>query len=71
VPSIIDQLTDGDKIEILEIARAKMTDDDLRIDENAEFGFSPISEGGDNGCWVQSWTWFSFADTKWDQYKDE
>ncbi len=36
------------------------------IDPDAE-----ISEGDDNGCYVRSWTWFSFVGTPWDKEKKD
>jgi hypothetical protein len=30
-----------------------------------------ISEGDDNGCYVQAWVWFPFEGTPWDKEKEE
>jgi len=38
------------------------SDGEVEIDDDPE-----ISEGEDNGCYVQAWVWVSFADTKYDK----
>jgi len=49
--------------QILDIARLDhRVGDELEIDDNAV-----ISEGDDNGCFVQAWMWVSFHDTSLDK----
>lgn len=56
-----EQATPRDK----QIAEMVETDDDLEVDG------AITSEGDDNGSWVLSWTWVSFADTAFDRDKEE
>lgn len=49
--------------EILVLARQRLyRDETCEIDQNAR-----ISEGDDNGCYVQAWVWFDFGGTNFDK----
>lgn len=52
------------KERIFELARNNpmLRDGELELDENAK-----ISEGDDNGAYIQTWMWVSFDDTDLDK----
>lgn len=50
---------------IIELAREEYRLD-TKIDDNA-----PLSEGDDNGCYVQAWVWVSFGGTPYDKETKE
>lgn len=52
------------RLAIIKLARDEHGSNELELDDNAK-----LSEGDDNGCFVQAWVWVSFADTPYD--KDE
>ena len=53
--------------EIVELARNEhQQDGEVEIDDNAQ-----LSEGNDNGCYVQAWVWVSFSGTPFDKDKEE
>jgi hypothetical protein len=39
---------------------------EIEIDDDA-----PISDGRDNGCYVQAWIWFPFEGTPWDKENED
>lgn len=48
---------------IIDLARAEHQEDGkLEIDEDAK-----LSEGDDNGAWVQAWVWVDFSGSEFDQ----
>lgn len=48
---------------IIELARAKhASEGEIEIDGNAK-----LSEGDENGCYVQAWVWVGFAETPFDK----
>lgn len=51
---------------IFELARKNpmLRDGELELDENAK---TKISEGDDNGAYIQAWMWVSFDDTDLDK----
>lgn len=52
---------------ILELARKHHEEDgQVEIDDNAQ-----LSEGNDNGCYVQAWVWVDFNDTPFDKKKGD
>ena len=52
--------------EIIQLARDRHEDEgQVEIDENAQ-----LSEGNDNGCYVQAWVWVSFGGTPFDKEKE-
>ena len=52
--------------EIIQLAREWHEDEgEVEIDDNAQ-----LSEGNDNGCYVQAWVWASFAGTPFDKEKE-
>ncbi len=52
---------------IIELARNEHeVDGEVEIDADAT-----LSEGDDNGCYVQAWVWVSFADTPFNKEKSE
>lgn len=67
MPRIIDQLTEKDRQAIVAMAREQLGDSELEFDDGAQVNFTPLTEGGDNGAFIQAWIWFSFTDTPWDQ----
>lgn len=53
--------------EIVEHARDNYEEEGrIEIDDDAK-----LSDGDDNGTYVQAWVWISFAGTKWDKEKSE
>ena len=51
------------RFEIIELARKqRQLEGAIEIDDNAL-----LSEGNDNGCYVQAWVWLDFAGTKFDK----
>lgn len=50
---------------IRELAEAHVTEGELEIDDGAT-----ISEGDDNGAYVQAWVWVSFVGTPLDKDKE-
>jgi hypothetical protein len=55
------------RLEIIELARNEhQQDGEVEIDDNAQ-----LSEGNDNGCYVQAWVWVEFAGTEYDKDKEE
>jgi len=51
--------------EILELAK-QQAPEEVEFDNDAV-----VSEGGDNGCYVQGWFWCDFADTELDKNKQD
>ena len=52
---------------IREMAREEyVREGEIEVDDNAV-----VSEGDDNGAYVQAWVWVSFAGTDLDKEKDE
>ena len=52
---------------IIELARQQRQEEGLvEIDTNA-----CLSEGNDNGCYVQAWVWVDFAETRFNKEKGE
>ncbi len=50
---------DDRRLEIVELARNEhQKDGEAEIDDNAQ-----LSEGNDNGCYVQAWVWVGFSGT--------
>jgi len=59
--------SEGRRSEIIELARQQHEEDgEVEIDDNAQ-----LSEGDDNGCYVQAWVWADFAETPFDKEKAE
>ncbi len=53
--------------EIIGLAREQRQEDGaVEIDDDAK-----LSEGSDNGCYVQAWVWADYDGTKFDKYKEE
>jgi len=51
------------RLEIIELAREQREQEGaVEIDDNAL-----LSEGNDNGCYVQAWVWVDFASTRFDK----
>jgi hypothetical protein len=71
-PGTTEELITGDpdiearRLEIVGLAQVQHHDywEDIEIDSDAQ-----LSEGDDNGCYVQAWVWFDFAGTKFDKEK--
>jgi hypothetical protein len=72
-----DSLTDGGLCEechkaieerrsdIIDLARERHQEEgEVKIDDDAK-----LSEGSDNGCYVQAWVWVDFGETKFDKAK--
>ena len=58
---------DDRRQEIVELARNEHQKyGEVEIDDNAQ-----LSEGNDNGCYVQAWVWVSFEGTRFDKEKDQ
>ena len=54
------------RLDIIELAREHHGEEGaVEIDDNAQ-----LSEGDDNGCYVQAWVWVDFAGTKFDKEKE-
>lgn len=52
---------------IIELARDQhQREGEVEIDDDAR-----LSEGSDNGCYVQAWVWADFAGTPFDKEKGE
>lgn len=50
---------------IIGLARSQYEEEGhTEIDDNA-----PLSEGDDNGCYVQAWVWVDFTGTRFDKEK--
>jgi hypothetical protein len=61
------QKVEGRRAGIIELARNEhQKDGEVEIDDDAR-----LSEGTDNGCYVQAWVWVSFAGTEYDKEKGE
>lgn len=59
--------SESERKEIIELARKEhQRDGECEIDNDAK-----LSEGGDNGTYVQAWVWVSFEDTKFDKEGQE
>ena len=55
------------RFEIIELAREQREQEGaVEIDDNAT-----LSEGNDNGCYVQAWVWVDFDGTKFDKENSE
>ena len=55
------------RVGIIDLARQQHQQEGLvEIDANAQ-----VSEGNDNGCYVQAWVWVDFANTRFDKEKGE
>ena len=55
------------RLEIIELARNQHQQDvEVEIDDNAQ-----LSEGNDNGCYVEAWFWVGFSGTPFDKDKEE
>jgi hypothetical protein len=51
------------RLGIIELAREQHQEEgEVEIDDNAQ-----LSEGDDNGCYVQAWVWADFGGTKFDK----
>lgn len=51
---------------IIAMARAQYNEEGvIEIDEHAS-----VSEGGDNGAYVEAWVWVGFQDTELDKHQD-
>ena len=51
----------------MELAREQCAQEGVvEIDDIAQ-----VSEGEDNGCYVQAWVWVDFSDTDFDKEKEE
>ena len=51
------------RLDIIDLARERHGEEGaVEIDNNAQ-----LSEGDDNGCYVQAWVWVEFAGTKFDK----
>ena len=51
------------RLEIIELARDQREQEGaVEIDDNAL-----LSEGNDNGCYMQAWVWVDFAGTRFDK----
>ncbi len=58
---------DDRRLEIINLARQqRQVEGAVEIDDNAQ-----LSEGNDNGCYVQAWVWVSFSGTPFDKEKEE
>ena len=64
---IIKELTEADRVAIVAHAKETMGDSETEFDPDARVNFTPLSEGGDDGAFVQAWIWVSFTDTPWAQ----
>ena len=54
------------RLAIIEMARREhQKDGEVEIDDDAT-----LSEGADNGCYVQAWVWVGFSDTTFDKEKE-
>ena len=54
------------RVDIIELAREHHGEEGaVEIDDQAT-----VSEGDDNGCYVQAWVWVDFAETKFDKEKN-
>lgn len=51
---------------IIALARKHEREGEIEIDDDAV-----VSEGDDNGAYVQAWIWVSFYDTELDKEKEE
>jgi hypothetical protein len=55
--------TEKRQVAIIELARKQReAEGTIEIDDNAI-----LSEGTDNGCYVQAWVWADFSDTPFDK----
>jgi len=64
-----DSSSDNDRQKkIVELAKKcpMLCDGSLEVDDNAI-----VSEGSDNGAYVQAWLWISFEGTELDKSKDQ
>ena len=53
------------RLAIIKLARSQHEEEgQVEIDDNA-----PLSEGNDNGCYVQGWVWVDFTGTHLDKEK--
>jgi len=51
------------RLKIVQMARDEYErEGEIEIDDNAK-----LSEGDDNGAYVQAWVWVSFVDTEFDK----
>ena len=51
--------------EIINLARKEHQEEgQVEIDDNAQ-----LSEGDDNGCYVQAWVWVDFTETRFEEEK--
>jgi len=70
VPESIAETSDrseSERKEIIALARKEhQRDGECEIDSDAK-----LSEGGDNGTYVQAWVWVSFEGTKFDKETEE
>lgn len=63
LPDTIDDSGEARRNAIVTYAQSILAvEDTLEIDDNAK-----VSEGDENGCFVQAWAWLSFADTEFDK----
>ncbi len=52
--------------EIIDLAREQHGEEGaVEIDDNAQ-----VSDGNDNGCYIQAWVWVDFDGTKFDKVND-
>ena len=55
------------RFQIMELAREQCAQEGVvEIDDSAQ-----VSEGEDNGCYVQAWVWVDFSDTDFDKEREE
>jgi hypothetical protein len=58
-------LAEERRLAIIGLARSEHQENgQVEIDDNAQ-----LSEGADNGCYVQAWVWVDFASTRFDEEK--
>ena len=58
--------TEERRFEIIQMARDRRQEEGtVEIDDNAT-----LSEGYDNGCYIQAWVWVDFAGTRFDKEKE-
>ena len=54
------------RADLVTMAKRKLEEPgELEINDDAE-----VSEGGDNGCYVQAWVWLDFAGTAYDKEEE-
>lgn len=57
------RIKDLRRVEIIAEAKGEHgVEGEVEVDDDAK-----LSEGEDNGCYVQAWVWVDFAGTRWDK----